>query len=396
VRTVASRVDLDRMIDLDAIVTLGRNTVEVVAGRLHPSREDAIWQFTLPEALAITERVSRRLGRMIESNVPFGDRMTVSQFLTVYQWRHMLDTAERVFDIWRLVRLVNPATALTNEARERLSRALFQWGREHVMRRLVEAYVEEVGRAAIDLYGGRLKIARSPSANPSSPDAPIDVSAMARAPITVLVAGGTAEARENAAALLRMIEQDQARAMLENLDKKDPSASVWELVGMEVRVSRADIATAKHHRPLAEESGEADLIFWTLPDGGPAIEIQRAALTAIAEHFKIVPSLLAPSILPVRLRGRQKAPTDDTVGTLSHSDLDVLPSMTIDPASANPEQDGARLAAAVQGALVHARRVKAVRWLERMKARRNYVGAGRQAASAIGSVVRSIFSRGRA
>jgi hypothetical protein len=184
--------------------------------------------------------------------------------------------------------------------------------------------------------------------------------------------------------------------MLENLDKKDPSASVWELVGMEVRVSRADIATAKHHRQLAEESGEADLIFWTLPDGGPAIEIQRAALTAIAEHFKIVPSLLAPSILPVRLRGRQKAPTDDTVGTLSHSDLDVLPSMTIDPASANPEQDGARLAAAVQGALVHARRVKAVRWLERMKARRNYVGAGRQAASAIGSVVRSIFSRGRA
>ena len=74
--------------------------------------------------MAISERVSRRLGRMIETKVPFGDRMTVSQFLSIYQWRHMIDKAERVYDIWRLVRLVNPATALTNEARERLSRAI--------------------------------------------------------------------------------------------------------------------------------------------------------------------------------------------------------------------------------------------------------------------------------
>lgn len=395
VRTVASRVDLDRMTDLDAVVTLGRNTVEVVAGRLHPSREDAIWQFTLPEALAITERVSRRLGRMIESNVPFGDRMTVSQFLTVYKWRHMLDTAERMFDIWRLVRLVNPATALTNEARERLSRALFQWGREHVMRRLVEAYVEEVGRAAIDLYGGRLKIARSPSASSSFSDAPIDVATMARAPITVLVAGGTPEARENTAALLRMIEQDQARAMLENLDKKDPSASIWELVGMDVRVSRADIAIARQHHHLADEAGDADLIVWAAPDVGLAIEAHHAAIIGVAERFKSTPHLLAPAILPVRLKDKQKTAVD-IAGALHSDDLVVLSPITVDPGSANPEQDGAKLATAVQGALAHARRVKAVRWLERMKTQRNYVGAGRQAASALGSAVRSIFTRGRA
>ena len=108
------------------------------------------------------------------------------------------------------VRLVNPATAITNEARERLSRALFQWGREHVMRRLVEAYVEEVGRAAIDLYGGRLRIPRVPA--DAAADAPESVAAMTRSPITVLVAGGTVEARETTAALLRMVEQDEARA----------------------------------------------------------------------------------------------------------------------------------------------------------------------------------------
>lgn len=391
VKMVASRVDLERMNDLDAVVTLGRNTIEVVAERLHPTREDAIWQFTLPEALAITERVSRRLGRMIETNVPFGDRMTVSQFISIYRWRHMLDAAERAYDIWRLVRLVNPATAITNEARERLSRALFQWGREHVMRRLVEAYVEEVGRAAIDLYGGRLRVARASSEETS--DAPESVAAMTRAPITVLVAGGTAEARETTAALLRMVEQDEARAMLANLDRKDPSASTWDLVGLEVRVSQADVAAGKHIRHLADEVAGADIVVWALP-GGIVTEQQRAALTAIAEHFKMTPSLLTPAVLPVELKGvATTAPSGEKTAGLADEELIVMAPVVIDPKSANPEADGARLAEALRRSYDHARRVKAVRWLSRMKAQRNYVGAGRQAASAIGSAVRSIFSR---
>lgn len=391
VKMVASRVDLERMNDLDAVITLGRNTIEVVAERLHPSREDAVWQFTLPEALAITERVSRRLGRMIETNVPFGDRMTVSQFISIYRWRHMLDAAERAYDIWRLVRLVNPATAITNEARERLSRALFQWGREHVMRSLVEAYVEEVGRAAIDLYGGRLRVARASSEEAA--DAPESVAAMARTPIAVLVAGGTTEARETTAALLRMVEQDAARAMLANLDRQDPSASIWDLVGLEVRVSEADVAAGKHIRHLVEEADGADILVWPLP-GGIVTEQQRAALAAIAEHFKTTPSLLAPAVLPVELRAVAASATADRKSAgFSDDALNVMAPIVVDPKSADPEADGARLAEALRRSYDHARRVKAVRWLNRMKAQRDYVGAGRQAASAIGSAVRSIFSR---
>ena len=54
--------------------------------------------------------------------------------------------------------MANPVTAATNEARERLSKHLLQWGREHFTRQLAEAYVKEVGRAAIDLYGGRMGV----------------------------------------------------------------------------------------------------------------------------------------------------------------------------------------------------------------------------------------------
>ncbi len=397
VKVVASRVDLEKMTDLDAVVLLGRNTVDVVARRLHPSRHDAIWQFTLPEALAIAERVSRRLGRMIETKVPFGDRMTVSQFLAIYQWRHMIDTAERVYDIWRLVRLVNPATALTNEARERLSRALFQWGREHVMRRLVEAYVEEVGRAAIDLYGGRLKITRARAEEiMDGPEAAGDLAALTRAPVIALVAGGSEAARENAAALLRMVEQDQARAMVEVLGTKDAPTHVSDLVGMEVRLSHADITIAKQLRRLVEEAGNADLLVWAVADDKTPLAVHRDALAAIADHFKATPSLLAPAVVPLRL-GNASAPAlpsrEDIRAALTRAGITVHEPIDADPASANPEQDGARLAAALERALPQARRVKAVRFLERMKSQRNLTGAGRQAASAIGSAIRSIFSR---
>jgi uncharacterized protein len=397
VKVVASRVDLEKMVDLDAVVLLGRNTVDVVARRLHPSRQDAIWQFTLPEALAISERVSRRLGRMIETKVPFGDRMTVSQFLAIYQWRHMIDKVERVYDIWRLVRLVNPATALTNEARERLSRALFQWGREHVMRRLVEAYVEEVGRASIDLYGGRLKIARAHVRDAADgPEAAGDLAALTRAPVVVLVAGGSETARENAAALLRMVEQDQAREMVEGLGTRDTPTTVSDLVGMEVRLSRADTAIAKQHRRLVEEAGDTDLLVWAVAGDKTPLDAHRDAIVAIADHFKETPSLLAPAIVPLRLASAatSKIPSREDIGSaLSGAGITVHDAVDADPASANPEQDGARLSAALERALPHARRVKAVRFLERLKAQRNLTRAGRQAASAIGSTIRSIFWR---
>ena len=63
------------------------------------------------------------------------------------------------------MRLVNPLTAATQEMRERLSGQMLQWGRAHVTQRLAHAYVTEVGRAAIDLYGGRLRVSARQTAS---------------------------------------------------------------------------------------------------------------------------------------------------------------------------------------------------------------------------------------
>ncbi|HRK18386.1 MAG TPA: GTP-binding protein HSR1 [Hyphomicrobiaceae bacterium] len=157
VRAVASDAGSSVVTDPDAAWQLATRTVEVVSRRLHPGSDQAMWQFTLPEALAISERVSRRLSRFVATHVPFGDRLTAAQIMSLYKARTLVDVAGRAYDVWRILRLANPATAVTHEVRERLTKALISWGHEQISRRLVETYVEEIGRAAIDLYGGRLR-----------------------------------------------------------------------------------------------------------------------------------------------------------------------------------------------------------------------------------------------
>lgn len=100
VRQIAISADADKISDSQALLDLGHQTINTVANRLHPGKDDALWRFTMPEALAITERVSARLSEFIVQNVPFGDRLTVSQVVQVYKWRSVADVAERAYDIW--------------------------------------------------------------------------------------------------------------------------------------------------------------------------------------------------------------------------------------------------------------------------------------------------------
>jgi uncharacterized protein len=177
------------------IFDLGLRSIETVARSMHPGEEHALWKFTLPEAFALVERVSTQLSAFISDSIPLGDRMTVGQFLRLYRWRSAINVAEQAYDLWRIVRLMNPAAAATQEIREQLTRRAYDWGREELAKRLVQAYVREVGRAAIDLYSGRMRLVKSGAQqraassatghNRGTPPGP------AAEPVRILVAGQT-------------------------------------------------------------------------------------------------------------------------------------------------------------------------------------------------------------
>ncbi len=139
------------------LLNTGLETVEIVAKVYHPSDKDPMLHFTVPEALTLVEQVSGRLRPVFEGTIPLGSRLTVAQFAQVYRWRGIYDVAGRAWSVWRVARMANPATAATYEMRERLSKSLFQWLKGTISGRLVQAYIHEVGTAAIDLYSGELR-----------------------------------------------------------------------------------------------------------------------------------------------------------------------------------------------------------------------------------------------
>jgi uncharacterized protein len=154
---LASSIDPTTINSRDALLDLGLRTIETVARTIHPTDKDPLWRFTVPEALTLIERVAQELRPFVVDTIPLGDQLTVGQVLRIYSWRSAFGVAEKAYDLWRIVRLINPVAAVTNEARERLTKALYTGVRDELAKRLTQGFVKEVGRAAIDLYGGRLK-----------------------------------------------------------------------------------------------------------------------------------------------------------------------------------------------------------------------------------------------
>ncbi len=158
VEALAAATIPSKFVTRDAFLDLGIQTIEAVAKCMHPTDSNPLWRFTVPEALALVERVSHELRPFVIDNIPLGDQMTVGQVMKVYRWRSAFDVAEKAYDLWRIVRLVNPVTAVASEARERLTKNLYSGVRDQLAHRLIGGYVREVGRAAIDLYSGRLRV----------------------------------------------------------------------------------------------------------------------------------------------------------------------------------------------------------------------------------------------
>ena len=174
VEVYASALTPEQVRGENAIRELALETINVVAHQIHPGEVNPVWNFTVPEALALAERVAARLRPVVLDNMPLGDQLTVKQVLRLYEWRVAVDWAERAYDIWRIVRLINPAAAITHEARERLTKKVYTNLRDEFTVRVAQGYVREVGRAAIDLYGGRLRVtidqrAEEPKADASMP-----------------------------------------------------------------------------------------------------------------------------------------------------------------------------------------------------------------------------------
>jgi predicted GTPase len=302
VLAVADKVELSRFASWQAFLQLGQDTVEAVARTLHPGVKEPLWQFTVPEALTLIEQVSLRLKPVVAGSIPFGDRLTVGQVIRIYEWRSLIDIAQKGYDVWRIVRMLNPATAATQELRERLSNQMYRWGREEIAKRLARGYVKEVGRAAIDLYGGRLRV------TPEELEAHItEASARDRReaanvpaePLRLLVCGqinaGKSSLINALAGEVRaapdVLPLTSAFTAYELRRHGVPQALILDSPGL--------VSREQPLEKLVAEAAQADLVLWAASAVRPDREFDRRALDAIRRYFAEHPNRRRPPMLLV-------------------------------------------------------------------------------------------------
>ncbi|HEX5665859.1 MAG TPA: hypothetical protein VFX71_03395 [Hyphomicrobium sp.] len=376
VRAIASKVDPETLTSAEDVLKLGQRTIDAVARRMHPEREDAIWQFTLPEALVIAERVSARLGTFVETQIPLGDRLTVAQLLSVYRWRGMVGVAERAYDVWRIIRFANPATAMTHEAREQLSRAVVNWSKERVGRRIAEAYVQEVGRAAIDLYGGRLRPhGETRAAAEIAKAEEIRKSRALRAVVT-----GSSPARVDTMSAVAAIADEQT----EREEKSRILFSLNEAIGVD----------AVGRRQLLRDAGKSDVILWCIDRvlGVTAGDLAAAeALKGAIAGGKIEQ---APGVIIVSLQSGGQSPQDAETQVESLSAMlerfGRMPVVTLLLSESGPQRDIDALAIADA---IRDQVARAPSFAAAQHRSGGLTSAAKQAVTAAGTLAGQLFSR---
>ncbi len=144
----------------------------------------------MPEALLSVESVAGRLRRGLLLAVPLSDRLTVSQLLwlsaSVEKAGRLGETAQRIYNLYRIARpVINPAGSVIAEVRGLIQDELLTSAKAGLKNRLTRLLVIEVGRAAVELYSGRMRLdpaelakaaaaaAREGDAKPAPPAPPL-------------------------------------------------------------------------------------------------------------------------------------------------------------------------------------------------------------------------------
>ncbi|MEL6374563.1 MAG: GTPase [Pseudomonadota bacterium] len=306
VQALAAKVDADKLQSREDVIALGRRTIETVAKEVHPDRDNPLWHFTVPEALALAAQVSVQMRAFVVDTIPLGDRLTVGQALQIYRWRGTVGYAEKAYDVWRVIRLLNPLAAASQEIREKLTQKTFEWGRQQLAGRLARHYVEEVGRAAIDLYGGRLKVTAEEFRLSTAARAARSLASVpSEAPLRILLGGQVGAGKSSlvnalasevkAAADVVPVKNGTSRVYAISHDAL-PAALVIDTPGVE---APAGDGGDDPFKAFITEADDCDLVIWVVSAGRADREIDRVALRAYRDYFAERPERICPPVFVV-------------------------------------------------------------------------------------------------
>jgi hypothetical protein len=273
-----------------------------VARRYHGNAEDAWARFSLPEALLLGERLCRDVRREALRRIPGVRGVKLSHMLWLQSQSERYGPVARLgwrvgYGLWRVVRAaINPLQAVGQEVSgmvlDQTTGVLSLRVRSYATRLLVL----EIGRAAIDLYSGRLKLSDEEIRAAQERDI-ASASADLVMPVRILLAGQVsagkssllnALAREVRGAVGPVPTTANATEYLLDLDGR-PSVVLVDTPGLD--------ASTEATEGLLQQTERADLVLWVASATQSARANDRRALDALRAKGAAQLALRPPPVL---------------------------------------------------------------------------------------------------
>src|SRR5688572_5001055 len=116
VRRFSDEADGGTLEDHRLMLGAAKRTIDAVARHYHPEHLDPTLEFTLPELLLLTERVSARLRLVLLEQVPLSHRLRARSLIRAWGLRPMLaasfERGRKLYSFARVVRAASPLHAL--------------------------------------------------------------------------------------------------------------------------------------------------------------------------------------------------------------------------------------------------------------------------------------------
>jgi len=278
-------------------------TIDLVAAHFHPGSDAARWKITLPEALLLSERVARDVRRVCQTYLPGADHLQLAHLFWAKEFyeRHG-ETAKTAFDIAMTAKRVgglalNPTAALLGELKDRLAGEVTGYLTDRLRREMAQLPVRETGRAAIDLYAGRLRLDldQAQALADAAPRGAADLVAPIQVVITGQVSAGKSSLlnalAEKAQRQVGVAPTRDGPATLHLQREGKPELVLTDLPGLGL--------DGRGERALAQAIDAADLLIWVVSASEPARDVDVAQLTRWRQHVAGQPDRRFPPLLVV-------------------------------------------------------------------------------------------------
>ncbi len=261
---------------------LAREVVETVAAKSGEKAKGAL-DFTLPEALLLVERVASRFRSDLREAVPFSDSIRLRTLVWLWSNRgRAQDWAQAGYGIWRVIRLVkNPPVGIIQEIDSLLAGGHSGHVSAEALALGQTILMEEVAKAAVDLYSGRLRFSDAELLEMQVADGALDRARLAApdAPLRIAVVGQTSAGKSTLVNALLDLNRAETDAMPTT---EDATAHPILLGGADcVLLDLPGLDGGKAANKVVQTAlDSADMVLWVLRANRPARAVDDAALAA--------------------------------------------------------------------------------------------------------------------